>query len=220
MEKVRDYIYTHFCIITAVLSAILSVLYIWKGYKEHFTIDSWIIIALNLTYCPLVFIFKKNFFVYHNLVYAIVFAFVLAFTKTYLYNNCTALFLICIVCTINPNLKKIAYPLYFTTVSIAFAINEETIYHFFIHITRSLWYISVIESITYAQVPQQKLILYEDEIKILTQLSQGNIYQKEVEGFSENTVYRKIKSARERNGNISKDELMDRFKKEFSHLWS
>ena len=45
--------------------------------------------------------------------------------------------------------------------------------------------------------------------------SNGKIYQKEVEGFSENTVYRKLKAARERNGNITKEELLKLFKKEF-----
>ena len=61
---------------------------------------------------------------------------------------------------------------------------------------------------------RKKLILYEDEIKILEQLRSGKMYQKEVEGFSENTVYRKLKAARERNGNITKDELLELYKKE------
>ena len=65
------------------------------------------------------------------------------------------------------------------------------------------------------QFERKTLVLYEDEIKILEQLSNGKIYQKEVEGFSENTVYRKLKAARERNGNITKEELLKLFKKEF-----
>ncbi|UKI56497.1 MAG: hypothetical protein L6V90_04970 [Treponema succinifaciens] len=51
-------------------------------------------------------------------------------------------------------------------------------------------------------------------MKILEQLCDGKIYQKEVEGFSENTVYRKLKAARERNGNITREQLISLFKKE------
>lgn len=47
------------------------------------------------------------------------------------------------------------------------------------------------------------------------QLCDGKIYQKEVEGFSENTVYRKLKAARERNGNITREQLVELFKKEY-----
>ena len=38
--------------------------------------------------------------------------------------------------------------------------------------------------------------------------------QKEVEGFSENTIYRKLKAARERNGNITRDQLVELYRKE------
>ena len=59
-----------------------------------------------------------------------------------------------------------------------------------------------------------KTIDYLSEVKILEQLCDGKVYQKEVEGFSENTVYRKLKAARERNGNITREQLIDLFKKE------
>ena len=61
---------------------------------------------------------------------------------------------------------------------------------------------------------RKKLILFDDEKKILDQLCEGKIYQKEVEGFSENTIYRKLKAARERNGNITRDQLVELYRKE------
>ena len=61
---------------------------------------------------------------------------------------------------------------------------------------------------------RKKLVLFEDEKMILDQLCEGKVYQKEVEGFSENTIYRKLKAARERNGNISRDELVEKYRKE------
>ena len=89
------------------------------------------------------------------------------------------------------------------------------VFHFLIHITRSIWFIGSVFFVLENQFERKTLVLYEDEIKILEQLSNGKIYQKEVEGFSENTVYRKLKAARERNGNITKEELLKLFKKEF-----
>lgn len=61
---------------------------------------------------------------------------------------------------------------------------------------------------------RKKLVLYEDERDILEQLSNGMVYQKEVVGFSENTIYRKLKAARERNGNLTREELVNQFRKE------
>ncbi len=49
---------------------------------------------------------------------------------------------------------------------------------------------------------------------ILDQLCEGKVYQKEVEGFSENTVYRKLKAARERNGNVTREQLVDAYRNE------
>ena len=61
---------------------------------------------------------------------------------------------------------------------------------------------------------RKKLVLYEDERMILDQLCEGKVYQKEVEGFSENTVYRKLKAARERNGNVTREQLVDAYRNE------
>jgi len=214
MEKVRQYVYSHFNVITATLSGILALLYVWKGYKETFNVYAFVIIGLNAVYVPITLVLNKKIFIWFNTIYATLLVFVLAFTKTYLYNNYSALFIVCLISMLNPKMKKIIFPSYFAAVCVAYAINEETIYHFFIHITRSLWYLTVITAITYQKETKTKLILFPDEIKILQQLSQGNLYQKQVEGFSENTVYRKLKSARERNGCDTRDDLLARFEEE------
>ena len=139
----------------------------------------------------------------------------IAFEKTFLFNNFTALFIVCIVLMVILRVKYIAISLYFAAVCTAFSINGENVFHFLIHITRSIWFIGSVFFVLENQFERKTLVLYEDEIKILEQLSNGKIYQKEVEGFSENTVYRKLKAARERNGNITKEELLKLFKKEF-----
>ena len=76
---------------------------------------------------------------------------------------------------------------------------------------RSIWFIGLEIYVLDNNFERKKLILYEDEITILSQICDGKTYQKEVKGFSENTVYRKLKAARERNGNISKEQLIEPF---------
>lgn len=199
---------------TSIMSGILAVLYFWKGVQNGFTIWAYVIIAMDILYIPLTFIFRKKAFVPFQLVYAICLVMVIALTKTYLYNNYSALFVICIVIMINPKIRKLALILYLAAVCVAFAINEETLCHFLIHIVRSLWFISIVLYVTDSKFDRKKLILYDDEKKILDQLLDGKMYQKEVTGFSENTVYRKLKAARERNGGITREELIELYKKE------
>ncbi len=57
----------------------------------------------------------------------------------------------------------------------------------------------------------QKLQLESDEEKILEQLADGK-EKNDIEGYSEITVYRKCKSARERNNILTNDELIQQYK--------
>lgn len=204
----------NFVLYTSILSGILSILYVWKGFESSFTFWTYIVIGMNLLYIPLAFIFKKKAFAPYYLIYAIILLAVIAFTKTYLYNNFSALFIVCIVVMINPKICNVAFIMYFVAVCVVFAFNEENLCHFLIHICRSVWFILIVMYVTDSKFDRKKLILYEDEKKILDQLLDGKMYQKEVVGFSENTVYRKLKAARERNGGVTREELIELYKQE------
>ena len=102
--------------------------------------------------------------------------------------------MVCIVMMIQPKLEFFIYIVYFVSVCIAFTLNGENLIHFFIHIFRSFWFISIVSYVLNNRFDRKKLILFDDEKKILDQLCEGKIYQKEVEGFSENTIYRKLKA--------------------------
>lgn len=204
----------HFVLFTSLLSGILCALYVWKGFAEGFFIGTWIIALMNFLYIPAAAIFKRKCFSYFYLIYAVIIVFMIAFEKTFLFNNFTALFLVCIVIMIKPRVRFIAMSLYFLAICVAFSINGESVFHFLIHLTRTIWFFGTVFFVTENNFERKKLILYEDEIKILIQLCDGKIYQKEVEGFSENTVYRKLKAARERNGNLTREQLIELFKKE------
>lgn len=204
----------NFVLCTSIISGILTLLYFWKGIQSGFTLWAYIVIGMNFLYIPFSLIFQEKVFAPFHLVYAILLVAVIAFTKTYLYNNFSALFIICIVVMINPKIRNISFILYFVAVCIVFAFNEENLCHFLIHVFRSAWFIAIVLYVTDSKFDRKKLILYEDEKKILDQLLDGKMYQKEVEGFSENTVYRKLKAARERNGGITREELIELYKQE------
>lgn len=211
----RNYLKDNFVIFTSVLSGILCVLYVWKAIlaKEFFW-GLWIVPAVNLLYVVLAFFLQRKVFAWFYLFYSIILVFLIAFEETRLFNNYTALFLVCIVIMMKPDVKYVAISLYYVAVCIAFLINEESLMHFLIHIDRSLWFLGSIFYVLNSHFEPKKLILFEDEEKILEQLCSGKIYQKEVEGFSENTVYRKLKAARERNGNLTREQLIELYKKQ------
>lgn len=211
---VKKVVSDKFLLFTVLVSFVLGLLYLWKGIKMGFPPLGCIIIAMNFLYIPFAFIFSKKGFPYFYLAYSAVLIFSTAFEQTYLYNNYTALFIVCIVIMIKPKLRIPAIVFYLVMVTVAFALNEEILYHYFIHIVRSIWYIGIIEFVLNDKFKRKKLVLYEDEKNILKQLCDGKMYQKEVEGFSENTIYRKLKAARERNGNLTRDQLVEEFRKE------
>lgn len=203
-----------FIIFTIIISALLALLYTWKSYKEGFILIGCVIITLNILYIPFALIFKKDGFHWFYLIYSAVLLLAAAFENTYLYNNYTALFIVCLVIMIQPKIRLPAIMFYFALASVLFAMNEESIYHYFIHIVRSIWYVGIVEYILNDKFRRKKLVLYEDERMILDQMCEGKVYQKEVEGFSENTIYRKLKAARERNGNLTRDQLVEEYRKE------
>lgn len=213
-KKTRKAKNDFFVLFTIVISALLALLYTWKSYKEGFLLIGCIIITLNILYIPFALIFKKNGFHWFYLLYSAILLWAAAFEDTYLYNNYTALFIVCLVIMIQPKVRIPAIIFYFAAVSFLFAMNEEFIYHYFIHIVRSIWYIGIVEYILKDKFRRKKLVLYEDEKMILDQMCEGKVYQKEVEGFSENTIYRKLKAARERNGNLTRDQLVEAYRNE------
>lgn len=208
LKKYKTFLDDKFVAYTSIFSLLLGLLYIWKGFSYGFNIWNWIIISIDFLYIPAALIFKKKIFPVFYLTYAIFIVFVIAFNKTFLYNNFSALFMICIVVLLFPKSAVPSFILYFLACCIVFAINEESLCHFLIHIVRSIWYISILLYTINNRYERKKLILNQDEKNILEQLSNGKVYQKEVEGFSENTIYRKLKKARERNGNLTRDELL------------
>lgn len=204
----------NFLLITSALSVVLGFLYIWKGFQEQFFIGTYIIIVSTFIYVPVVWVFRRPGFAIFNFVYAVVLVFIIAFYDTYLYNNFTGLLAVFIVMMTLPKLKWHILVVYFVAASVAFALNEENLLHYFIHIVRAAWLFHVFNHLITTKYERRKLILYDDERKILEELSKNRLQKAiELEGFSESTIYRRIKSAMQRN-NMTKKQLIEEFKKE------
>ncbi|MCQ2591864.1 MAG: hypothetical protein MJ188_03690 [Treponema sp.] len=207
-----------FLITVCCLSVVISLLYIWNGLLEQFYIATYIFIGLHLLFIPVILLCKKNRrkgFAIYSLIYAVCLVFIIAFHKTYLYNNLTGVLIIFIVVLIMPNYKKWAFGIYFLAVSVAFAFNEENLCHYLIHISRFALAFFIFDYIMEERYSEKKLILYDDEIKILTALSKNRLQKSiELDGFSESTIYRRIKSACQRN-KMTKEQLLEEFKKTY-----
>lgn len=68
---------------------------------------------------------------------------------------------------IQPKIRIPAIILYFVLATIAFALKEETLYHYFIHVIRSIWYIGLVEFVLSDKFRRKKLVLYEDDFAIM-----------------------------------------------------
>lgn len=216
-KVIRTFLKDNFIVFTCTIAFIESLLYCYKGIQKEFDVGTIIYIIVNTVYIPFGLVFRKKCFAHFYLFYAVILVFVIAFEKTLLFNNYTALFIICLVIMIQPKITKPAIVVYFVSVIFAFLINEEPLYLFFIHFFRSIWFLGIVIYVLDNKFERKKLILYDDEAEILSQICDGKTYQKEVRGYSENTVYRKLKAARERNGNISKEQLIELYKQEFQN---
>jgi len=214
MEQITEKKEKKFLTIVCSLSAIISFLYVWNGLLEEFYIATYVFIGLHVLFIPVVLFFRRKGFAIFSLIYAISLVFIIAFHKTGLYNNLTGVLIILIVVLVMPKYKKWAFILYFLAVCIAFAANEENLCHFLIHVSRFSLAFFVFDYVMAERYSEKKLILYDDENKILTELSKNKLQKSiELEGFSESTIYRRIKAACKRN-KMSKSELIEEFKKQ------
>lgn len=203
-----------FLITVCCLSAIISLLYVWNGFLEQFYIATYIFIGIHLAFIPVVLLFRRKGFSLYCLLYSVVLVFIIAFHKTNLYNNFTGVLIVMIAVLVMPKYKKIAFILYILVVSVAFAINEENLCHYFIHVTRFSLAFFVFDFVMEENYSKKQLVLYDDEIKILTELSKNRLQKSiSLDGFSESTIYRRIKAACKRN-KMSKSELLDEFKRQ------
>lgn len=199
IKKNKFYVYSSVLAMTITVVQVLRFL-VTSEYKGCFIPG-----IFFFTYPFVFFILKEKNFPIYYLIYAMINVLIIAVIKTYLFNNYTGILIATISILMKPSFKNAAVICYFIFASITFMITSEEIFMFIIHMLKSLWYFSFISHYMQKNYSRKILDLTEQEKDILNQLTNGKL-QKEVIGYSENTVCRKIRKACERNG-LSKDEL-------------
>lgn len=212
-NSIKSFFVTHFLLVTSVLSFLISMLYLIKGMQTEFKPGTWFIVGVNLAYPFVAFFLRGKGIPFYLAGYAVLLVFLTAFEKTFLFNNFSALLVVFVAAMMKPKFEIPGIILYLITVTVAFVLNEESLLLFLIHVVRTLWFFVAFIYAMSLRFGHSELVLYEDEKRILDQLLDGKMYQKEVEGFSENTVYRKLKAARERNNCATRDELIELYRK-------
>lgn len=115
-----------------------------------------------------------------------------------------------IYCT--PKIQNIAILLYAVNVFIAFTVRNFEIMTLGIHGLNCFLFYSCAKYL-FAAISPSTLILTDEEKLILEEMSKGKM-QKEIDGFSQNTITKHLKNAMERNLCKTKAELMQKFIKE------
>lgn len=205
-----------FLFITTSLAFVIGILYVWKGILEGFEISTIIISILSFLYIPVLWIFRRPGFIIFGALYVIILIFIIAFVPTYLFNNFTGIMAVLLLIMAVPKIKWISFISYLVVTSIAFALNTENLCRFLIHTATTFWIFHIFNFVLQEKYTQKKLILFDDERKILTELSKNRLQKAiELEGFSESTIYRRIKAACARN-KMTKAQLLEEFKKEIT----
>jgi hypothetical protein len=122
--------------------------------------------------------------------------------------NFNSFFVILLSCRLYRKVEKWVLLIYIVNEIIVLLVQDKEIIHFAIHfVTCAFFYV------VYFYINEKKLVLTYEEEKIVKHLAEDK-QQKEIQGMSGATIYRKIQSATKRNG-ITKKELVERYRREF-----
>lgn len=156
------------------------------------------------------------------------------------FNNYTSLCMILVACGLKPKFKKVYIVSYVIGVFVSLVLYHDSFTHLGIHGIGFLFCFSVykyvtklytrlrkrLESLVIENIQLKKelenfrnkdlkkfplLVLESDEKKILEELIAGKEI-KEIELYSQNTIYTKLRAARDRNNCVNNDELVTRYK--------
>ena len=199
---------------TGILTLIFIVLYTWKNIEYGFSMSNVLYIIVNAIYFPIILIWKRKYFCLYHVLYAYILVATIILKRTLLFNNFTAYFIVLAIAIIRPRWKTKILTGYFVISTIAFIANDQHLVNYLIHIARATYYYVIFNYFIFTSfsnsISPQLLNLTTDEIEILSQMAVGR-KQKEIIGFSVNTVTKKLVNARTRNNIETTQELLIKF---------
>lgn len=190
-------------IYTLIIALLLIGLHIWQYVKSGHDSRALINLVMCSVFVPLIIFCGMSCLPYFLLAYCYIY---LPFEE---YDNYTSLFLLCSAISLNKRLRLSFIPYIIETI-IVYMVTGLEISHLCVTLLYILFFWQVYVYIQDRHANIEPLQLTIDEEKILEQLCKG----KEVKelGWSENTVYKKLREARIRNGCLSNDELKTKFR--------
>lgn len=206
-----------FLLLTCMLSLIQGILYLVDGFLTGFTLNNYIMLGMDLLYIPAVLILRSRGLEIYIILMSIALLFSTSFTPTNLYNNFSALLCLFMGIMIFPKHKKYFMLGYIIASAIMFALNDERMYLYLIHISRASWLFTMEDMIIFARYNRKPIILTSEEQRIIAQLCENKLHKQiELDGASESTIRRRLAQAKKRNGIQSDEELKELYKKHYS----
>jgi len=213
MHTKRERLFIH---LSAGLSILHAMGYLFLGYKEGFNICIIAMIILDLLYIPAALIKSVKLFPAYLVLFSAVLVFITAFITSELFNNYSALLCLFVAILIMPKLKNVLMSLYLAVAAAAFCLAGDPSYYLVIHYSRAIWIFVIYDFIIYVKYDRKPVILFDEEIEILEQLVSGAIIKElELNGLSERTIRRRLDAAQKRNGLKDRDELKELYIKTY-----
>lgn len=177
-----------------------------------------------------------TFFTGHKFWNPLLFVWAIAILYWNRFNNYTSFILILIAIWLNPKTKIPYLLVYALGVLACLVLYEDTYTHLIIHAFGCIFFYCIFATMYHIvrylekiirflhkenrrlrqenqelkKLKREKLVLNPDEIEILTELCAGKEI-KELDIYSQNTIYTRLREAKNRNGCINNDELKARF---------
>lgn len=190
-------------LITLFIAVLLTGLHCWQYIKSEHEIRALINMIMSVIYLPVMVFIGPDKLPYFLVCYSFI------YLPLEQFDNYTSLFLVCSATSLKRKISHVFIPYLIETI-ILYMITGMEISHICIRGLYILFFWIIFYLIQDEHADVKPLNLTLDEEKILEQLCKGKEV-KELE-WSENTIYKKLREARNRNNCLSNDELKTRFR--------
>lgn len=203
----------HFAVIFAdtqfmwifVASILMTICHVYMMIDSKFMIEPTIRVAYCCIWFPMALIFGRKWMPFQFLIIAFS---ILYFNK---WLNPTSFLLVATVAFWYPKYRNHLFVIYGAAVLVCLGLAHRNFAHMTLHCIYCVGIYFVLLGLKQSLQAQSCLILTLDEKDILSQLSAGKL-RKEIDGFSKNTITKKIQEAMERNNCSTEGELIHRYK--------
>lgn len=199
----------------AACCVILFSLHLYQFFDSGFRWESGIRVVFYPVYALSIFFFGQK------LMFIELLGFSLAYAQTIRFDNYSAFLLLVVCCVMKNNRKTYCIPLfllYAADILVVCMRNGKTPVHLIIHYCVCACIFVGIQIFIFFIKQKKNLDLTEEEQHILYHIVFEKKKLKEIIGYKQNTISKKLKKCREKNGLKDNDELYRLFEAEYSEI--